>query len=132
MKEELTKTKTPADPVFQLIQAINKGDLESAVAAYEKGAALVPEPGKVVVGTPAIREALSGFIALKSKLKAETYKVIQSDDLALYSSRWTLQGTAPDGSPVQMAGSDSVILRRQPSGDWLIAVDNPWGAAILS
>lgn len=36
----------------------NVGDLEGLVALYEHEATLVPQPGHVVTGTPAIREAL--------------------------------------------------------------------------
>jgi ketosteroid isomerase-like protein len=44
---------------------------------------------------------------------------------------WTLSGTGQDGKPVTMGGLSADVLRRQPDGRWLIAVDNPWGTAIL-
>ncbi len=81
--------------------------------------------------TKALRDALAGFIAMKPTLKTELYKVIQSDDIALYISKWSLNGGGPDGKPVQMYGKSSDILRRQADGRWLIALDNPWRTAIL-
>ena len=124
-------TPTPADVVSQLIEAITKGDLDSAVAAYEPGASLVVQPGKVATGAAALREALSGFIALKPAMATEAHQLIQSGDIAQYISRWSLQGQDPDGKQIQMNGTSSDILRRQADGRWLIALDNPWGAALL-
>ena len=57
--------------------------------------------------------------------------LVVADDIALYVGRWTLQGADPAGQPVSMGGESSDVLRRQPDGRWLIALDNPWGAAIL-
>jgi ketosteroid isomerase-like protein len=123
-------TLRPVAVVSHLIEAITRGDLDSAVAAYEPGASLIVQPGKVVTGTEALREALSGFIALKPTMTTEEHQVIQSGDLALYISRWSLKGRDPDGKEVQMKGTSSDILR-QADGRWLIALDNPWGTALL-
>lgn len=57
----------PIDAVNDLTEAINRGDLEAALALYEPG-----------------------------------------------------------------AGESSDILRRQADGRWLIALDNPWGAQVLT
>ena len=42
------------------------------------------------------------------------------------------KGTGPNGMTVEMAGKSSDVLRRQPDGTWLIAVDNPWGTEVLN
>ena len=124
-------TSTPVDVVNQLIEAITTGDLERAVAAYEPGASLVVQPGEVVTGAEALREALSRFIALKPTMATEAHQLIQSGDIAQYISHWSLKGRDPDGKEIQMKGTSSDILRRQADGRWLIVLDNPWGAALL-
>ena len=124
-------TYSPVDAVVQLVKAINRGDLEAAIALYESGATLVVQPGKMAIGTKALREALASFIALKPILTTEAHQVLQSDDIALYVSKWNLEGKAPDGSIVQMRGASSDVLRRQKDGQWLILIDNPWGPGIL-
>jgi ketosteroid isomerase-like protein len=68
------------------------GDLDALVALYEPQACLTPEPGQVVTGTQAIREALSNFLATKPKLTLETKTVNQSSDIALIISNWHLTG----------------------------------------
>ncbi len=122
----------PIDTVNQLVEAINRGDLEGAVALYEPDAVLVVQPGKVARGSAQLREALAGFIALKPTLTSNAQEVIETGEVAQYVSRWHLRGTDPAGKSVEMKGESADILRRQKDGRWLIALDNPWGAQILA
>jgi ketosteroid isomerase-like protein len=46
-------------------EALNAGNLEALVALYEQHATLTPEPGRVVTGAQAIREALRAFLAMQ-------------------------------------------------------------------
>lgn len=122
----------PIDTVKQLVDAINNRDIERAVAAYERGAVLLVQPGQLARGSTQLKEALAGFIALKPTLRSEAQEFIEAGDIALYMGRWSLRGTDPSGKPVEMAGESADILRRQKDGRWLIVLDNPWGAQILA
>ncbi len=103
-------------------------DLEGLLVLYEPNATLMPQPGQAVSGTAAIREALGGFLGLKPTFDwVETKPAIRSGDLALLHSRWTLSGTGPDGSPLNLSGTTADVVRRQADGTWLFAIDNPWG-----
>ena len=119
--------RTPEEADQLIAQAITAGDLEAAVALYGPNASMVPEPGKVATGTAGIREALGGFLALKPKLDLQLTNVVQAGDLALLTSKWTLAGTGPDGSAVNLAGRGTEVVRRQPDGTWLFVIDNPFG-----
>ena len=123
--------KSPIDTVNQLTDALNRGDLESAIRLYEDDAVLVAQPGQVARGSAALRAALRGFIDLKPTLAAQAQSIIEVVDVALYMGRWTLQGTDPGGRPISMGGESADILRRQSDGRWLIAIDNPWGGQVL-
>jgi uncharacterized protein (TIGR02246 family) len=122
---------TPIDAVNNLADALNRGDLDAALALYESTAVLVAQPGQYARGSTELRTALNRFIELKPTLRTQTQSVVEVEDLALYIGRWTLQGTDPSGQVITMGGESSDILRRQPDGRWLIALDNPWGAQIL-
>ena len=126
------KALSPLDAVTRFVDAMNQGDLETALSMYERGASLVVKPGVVVTGTLALREALAGFVALKPTLTSEAHQVVEAGDVALYCARWSLRGTDPAGAPVQMSGRSSDILRRQSDGNWLIALDNPCGTDIVA
>jgi uncharacterized protein (TIGR02246 family) len=106
------------------------GDLEGLLALYEPNATLMPQPEQAVSGTAAIREALGGFLGLKPTFDwVETTPAIRSDDLALLHSRWTLSGTGPDGSALNLSGTTADVVRRQSDGTWLFAIDSPWGTS---
>jgi uncharacterized protein (TIGR02246 family) len=130
-RQENSEMQTPAHTVNQLVEAINRADLEGAVALYEKDAVLVAQPGQVARGDAELKKALAGFISMRATLRSDAYQVIEAGDIALYISRWRLDGTSPDGQAVSMAGESSDVLRRQRDGRWLIALDNPWGADLL-
>lgn len=110
-------------------ERFNAGDLEGLIALYEPGATLVPQPGQVVSGVEAIREALRGFLALKGTFQLTPTVAAQAGDLALLCSPWTLTATGPDGDPINLAGTTTDVARRQADGTWLVAIDNPWGVA---
>jgi len=41
---------------------------------------------------------------------------------------WTLDGTTPDGMPLQLSGTSADVLRRRSDGSWGLLIDDPWGA----
>jgi len=121
----------PASVVTQLMDAINRADLDAAVALYEEDAVLIPQPGQYARGRAQVREALRGFLALKAHLHSDARQIIECGDLVLYLSSWSIRGVDPTGEEVLLSGESTDILRRQADGRWLIAVDNPWGVQVL-
>jgi uncharacterized protein (TIGR02246 family) len=110
-------------------EAFNAGDADALLALYAPDASLVPQPGQVVSGTAALRAALAGFLALRGQMTLETRAVVVAGDLAQTHGQWTLTGTGPDGSALQMAGRSAEVLRRQPDGTWRCVIDNPFADA---
>ena len=95
---------SPQDVANLVAQRLNRGDLDGIMALYEPNAGLAPQPGQVLQGAAAIREGFAGFIALKPSMNMESETVIQVDDLAIVYTKWSLSGTGPDGSAVNMHG----------------------------
>lgn len=106
---------------------MNAGDLDGLMALYEPQATLTPEPGTVVTGTKAIREALGGFIAAKAQLTLNSKVLAQTGDIALTTSKWDLSGVDADGKPLKLSGQSAEVARRQPDGTWRFVIDTPWG-----
>lgn len=92
-------TRNPADTDHQVIAAIKAGDIDAAVAMYEPGATFVAEPGKPVTGAAAIREVMTGFIAMKPTMTMEVSLVVESGDMALLHSRGLSRGRRPTEVP---------------------------------
>jgi len=109
--------------------AFNALDADALIATYTPDATLIPTPGTTAVGHAAIRAALTQFLALKGTMRIRTVFVIESGDTALARGQWTLDGTGPDGKPVHLESSNVEVMRRQPDGSWLVAIDNPYGGA---
>ncbi len=119
--------RNPEDCDRLVCEAITAGDIEAALALYESTATFVPQPGQAVTGTEAIRQAMSGFIAMKPKLVLEDVKAVRSGDIALLYSRWFMTGTGPDGNSVNMSGRGREVVRRQRDGTWRFIIDDPNG-----
>jgi len=119
--------RTPDEVPLLFGRAFAAHDLESLVALYEPQAALVPQPGELVTGTEAIREALSAFLATEPAFDLEVKKVFRAGDVALAFADWSLTGTGPEGETISMSGQTSDVLRQQPDGSWLFVIDNPYG-----
>ena len=108
-------------------EAFNAKDLNAIVSLYEPDATLVPQPGQTVRGHAAIRQALTGFLSMKPRFVFQSIKALESNDIAILFSTWTLKGTGPDGNTVSMAGQTTDVVRRQKDGAWLLVIDNPFG-----
>ena len=119
--------RKPEELDVLFVQAFNAGDIEAMVKLYEPAASLTPQPGQVVSGTKAIREALSGFVATKPRMTLEARTLAEAGGIALTTSKWVLEGTGLDGKPMKAEGQSAEVARRQPDGTWLFVIDNPHG-----
>ncbi len=107
-------------------------DMDGILATYEPSATLVGQPGMPPsVGTLALRAAFTQFLGLNPKITIVNQDVIQSSDVALHTYTWTMSGKTPDGHAVEQSGFSIVVLRKQPDGRWLMAIDNPFGDQLL-
>jgi len=128
MDKELRMTaRTPEDLDRLFAESLNAGNLDALAALYEPQATLTPSPGKTVVGTAAIREALGGFLAAKPRMSLTARVVAQTADIALVTSKWELAMTGPDGKPAQMSGQSVEVARRHTDGGWRFLIDEPFG-----
>ena len=88
-----------------------------------------PAPGIVARGHDQIRTALAQYMAAGRSIEMETTLVLDTGEgLAMLNGKWRLNGIGPDGAPIEMNGSNSEVVRRQPDGRWLFLVDNPFSA----
>jgi uncharacterized protein (TIGR02246 family) len=117
--------RTPDELDAEWAEAFNAGDGERLLDLYEPGAVFVLPTGDVVEGVDNIARAVGGFFALKPRIELQTRRVIRSGDTALVYSSWTVSGTAPDGTAVELDGEPVVVLREQADGTWKFVLDDP-------
>lgn len=109
------------DEALELVsQALSDGDLEAALAQYEKGALLACWPASKGAG---VGEVLAGVMALRLPLYLRISSVLEGPELALVICERRVAGTGPDGERVWFSGHGCAVLRPQPDGAWRIAAD---------
>ncbi|MEY4563294.1 MAG: hypothetical protein RLZZ618_2571 [Pseudomonadota bacterium] len=118
---------TPYDTIHQFTSARRQGDVLAAMAFYETDATVVIQPGVIQRGPDAQHASLTQFISMRGVFDVTDQQIIEGRNVALHMALWTLTGTDAAGRTVTLGGRSSDVLRRQPDGTWLIALDNPWG-----
>ena len=121
------KMMTPEEVLNSVVEGINTGNLDSLMKLYETNACFASQPGQLAKSAETIRQSLRSFIDLNGKLDLKVKRVLQSSDLALVISEWSVSGTGPDGKLVNMAAKSADVLRQQADGTWRFVIDNPWG-----
>ena len=123
--------KTPEEAVTLADEAFNRRDLEGVLAFYEEGAIMVYEPGRLATGKAALHRVFENLLNLNAVAKQEKINIVQAEDIALWTSKWSVVGAAQDGTMFKRHGFCSAIIRRHSDGGWRVAVENPCGPAVL-
>ena len=102
----------PEDLEHLFVERVNAADVEGLVALYEPEAVMAFPPGRVVIGSEAIRQVFSDFVASGVQLTlGDQQPALRVGDLALGSTRLV------DG------GVTAEVARRQPDGTWRWVID---------
>jgi len=107
--------------------AFNAADLDAMLELAEPDQVFVPAPGVAVQGEAA-RGALQQFLGLGLPISMTVRNSFESGEIGLVVVDWTISGTGPDGSEVNLAGSTADVARRGSNG-WKFVIDNPFGTA---
>ena len=119
---------SPEEIPALLAAAMNAGDLDAFAELHEPTATtIVPPDGRVASGTAEIRRALEPIFAHAPRIENEVVARLEGDGLALTHTRWALEATDADGQTMDLAGSGTIVSRRQPDGGWLIVLENTLG-----
>jgi len=122
---------TPAELFDAVVDSRNRGDLETYLGCYESDAVIVMQPGTVASGEDALRGFFSFFTGLKPTFTVVRREFLEGTEVTLHMSAWQLTGTDVQGNPIEWSGRTTDVLRRQEDGNWLVALDNPWGTSLL-
>lgn len=123
-----TSHDDPAHAVDTFLTAFNDGDAVVLEQAYEPAGVLIPRPGFPVTG-PQRSAANAYLLDMGLPMTARLRHVYVAGDIALLIVDWSLRGTAPDGTAVDLRGTATDIVRRGADGVWRYVIDNPFGTA---
>jgi ketosteroid isomerase-like protein len=105
--------------------ALSDGDLEAALAQYERGAVLRPFAMDPTAAAPAmpLHGLLTGVMAVRLPLSVTVCAVLPCGELALVLAERRMSGRGPGGQRVQLGGLGATVVRQQPGGSWRIVAD---------
>jgi ketosteroid isomerase-like protein len=115
------------DPAFE--KAFNAGDLDALLKLYDDQSVLVAEPGKPVQGLANIKQALTGYLALKLPIQLTVRHVYENGDIGFCTADWSIAGKAPDGKDVKVGGTSVEVVKKTAGGNWVYVIDSPYGTA---
>lgn len=123
---------TPEEAVTKLDEAFGRADLEAVLAFYEDEAVVVVEPGRLARGKDELARFFLHVFALKGAATQIETNVLQSGELALFTSRWRFTGTTLDGTSFQKESIAISVFRKGVDGGWRMVIDNSHGPAVLT
>jgi ketosteroid isomerase-like protein len=122
----------PEQAVERLNKAFNEGDIEAALSFYEASAVIVvTESGRMARGTSELRAFFEEVMTATPSTTQFRTHVIEADGVALFLSRWELIRHKQDGATSSRHLTATSVLRKQPSGDWKLLIDNSHGPLLL-
>ncbi|WKD32051.1 YybH family protein [Streptomyces xanthophaeus] len=106
--------------------AFNAGDADAVNAMYTPEAIAVWEPGVPLTGKER-EDSVKEFLARKPKMSARPRQSFVTGDTALLIVDWSIATVDDEGAPELLTGVGVDVLRRNEDGNWLYAIDDPYG-----
>jgi len=120
----------PEDCDRLIVEAVEKGDIETSVALYEPEAVLFTEPDHFIKGLDAIRKQNQKGIDAKTKFIIHDIKTTMSGDGTIALTRMkitTIDTDLKTGKEVRNLVNTEEVCRKQPDGTWRFIIDDPFG-----
>ncbi len=120
----------PEDCDRLIVEAVEKGDVESSVALYEPDAVLFKGPDELIKGHDAIRKQNESSIAMKTKFIIHDIKTVMSGDGTIATTRMKITAIDVDpksGKEMRNLINTLEVVRKQPDGTWRFVIDDPFG-----
>ncbi|GLQ53440.1 YybH family protein [Devosia nitrariae] len=115
-----------------MADALSRADVEGVLATYEEGAVVMGRPEEPVSGRTDLSAFFADLAAIAPQFRFLDEQVVEAGDIALHLAPWTMEGTAPDGTPLTDRGLSIAVLRRQSDGNWRMIIDQPYGDWMLA
>lgn len=122
----LSAAATPRLACEELAMALNRGELEAALACFAPGACLVAADGSSAQGEAALRPRLWELIAHGAQVEIELFGVLVAGEVALAHERWRISYRDKHASRSPESAQPTLVLR-SIEDEWKLAIVAPWG-----
>jgi ketosteroid isomerase-like protein len=118
--------------IEKMTEAFHQKNMDSILASYEIGGAIMFEPGTAISDPNMIKQMFEGAFQINPNFTyTNGHEVYIANDIAMHIAPWVMKGTAPDGTNIEKSGLSVAVLRKQENGDWLMVLDNPNTQAMM-
>lgn len=118
--------------VTTMTEAFHQKNIKGVLTSYEKGAAIMFEPGEAISDPELIQQMFEGAFQINPDYSyPKGHEVYIANDIALHIAPWEMKGKSPTGANLSASGLSVAVLRKQANGTWLMVLDNPHGQALL-
>ena len=101
-------------------QYMAEGDIEALLSIYDPEAVFLNSSGEIKHGRQGLRGELTPFASAKATFDFRIKQIIQSGDIALMHTQWTVS------SPQPISTYAIEVARRQPDGTWCWLIGDPF------
>jgi len=101
-------------------QYMAEGDIEALLSIYDPEAVFLNSSGEIKHGRQGLRGELAPFASAKATFDFRVKQIIQSGDIALMHTQWTVS------SPQPLSVYAIEVARRQPDGTWCWLIGDPF------
>jgi uncharacterized protein (TIGR02246 family) len=119
---------SPNSVLPEIVRLIYAGAVDQAMALYADDCVMIEKPNVVLRGKDQIRQSLQAMVNSGNVLSVQMQEVVIVGDMAYSISDWqiTKQGAT------LATGKATDVLREMHDGQWLMLLDNPFGAGALA
>ena len=117
----------PEDCDRAFAACVRARDLDGLVALYESDARYVRRDGTFATGHAEIRALLQSLTRVATEIDMHIVSMVALEGIAVVYNDWTTRVVIEDGRMRETTGQAIEVVRRQPDGRWLFAIDDPFG-----
>lgn len=130
MTENFDRTH-PAGAVKYFRHCIVTGNLDGALSCFDQEAIYIERDGEEISGLENIKKPLEHLCNWKPDIQGNKQKLTIVGDLAIWVDQWMLKAFSPDGTPIEMKGATTCMMKKNQEGIWLWLVDNPFAGHLF-
>lgn len=118
----------PNEVLPQIVKLVYARAFDEAMQLYADDCVMIEKPDVVLRGKDAIRQSLQAMVDSGNVLSVQMQDAVIVGDVAYSISDWYI---TKNGETVAV-GKATDLLRKTQDGQWLMVLDNPFGADALT
>jgi ketosteroid isomerase-like protein len=115
----------PASACPNFTGALNRGDLQAAIACFARDACLITPDATAIHGRDQIRPLLAQMVIRQTEIRVESASAIGAGEVILAQERWRVRAGPPE--PARVEQLDATLVLGLIEAEWKLTIVAPWG-----